>query len=85
MRRIVATALVSCARGLRLQSKLMATNTAAAADGSYQRHASKHRGSAVSPEAGRYHLHVALACPWADGALSMRAAASCSLHFASFA
>eukprot|EP00629_Pelagomonadales_sp_RCC1024_P017423 CAMPEP_0119272894 /NCGR_PEP_ID=MMETSP1329-20130426/9135_1 /TAXON_ID=114041 /ORGANISM="Genus nov. species nov., Strain RCC1024" /LENGTH=336 /DNA_ID=CAMNT_0007273007 /DNA_START=215 /DNA_END=1225 /DNA_ORIENTATION=+ len=49
----------------------MATNTAAAADGAYQRHASKHRGSAVTPEAGRYHLHVALACPWADGALSM--------------
>jgi len=28
-------------------------------------------GSRFEPEAGRYHLHVALACPWACGTLSM--------------
>mmetsp|Transcript_3403 Transcript_3403/g.10105 ORF Transcript_3403/g.10105 Transcript_3403/m.10105 type:complete len:340 (+) Transcript_3403:252-1271(+) len=47
------------------------TNTVAGKDGSYQRHASKHRSTEVVAEAGRYHLHVALACPWADGALSL--------------
>jgi hypothetical protein len=37
--------------------------------GAYQRHQSAHRnfvGSDQHPvEAGRYHLHVSLACPWA--------------------
>lgn len=28
-------------------------------------------GSRFEPEAGRYHLHVSLACPWACGTLSM--------------
>ncbi|KAH8061303.1 glutathione dehydrogenase [Aureococcus anophagefferens] len=46
------------------------TNTMATKDGSYKRNASKHRGTSVEPEAGRYRLHVALACPWAAGALS---------------
>ena len=47
------------------------TNTVANKDGAYVRHAAKHRTDAVEAEAGRYHLHVALACPWAAGALSM--------------
>jgi putative glutathione S-transferase len=42
--------------------------------GAYKRHQSAHRnfvGSDQHPiEAGRYHLHVALACPWADGTLA---------------
>jgi putative glutathione S-transferase len=46
------------------------TNTMATKDGSYKRNASKHRRTSVEPEAGRYRLHVALACPWAAGALS---------------
>ncbi|KAH8045730.1 glutathione dehydrogenase [Aureococcus anophagefferens] len=45
------------------------TNTMATKDGSYKRNASKHRGTSVEPEAGRYRLHVALACPWAAGAV----------------
>jgi len=78
MRRVFAAALVSTVR-VRGLSK-MATdsptiNLIPTADGSVKRPASKHRGDRVTPEAGRYHLHVALACPWADGALSMRAAA----------
>lgn len=45
-------------------------------EGDYKRRASAHRhlieaGSRFEPEAGRYHLHVALACPWACGCLSM--------------
>eukprot|EP00579_Thalassiosira_antarctica_P012318 CAMPEP_0201908026 /NCGR_PEP_ID=MMETSP0903-20130614/228_1 /ASSEMBLY_ACC=CAM_ASM_000552 /TAXON_ID=420261 /ORGANISM="Thalassiosira antarctica, Strain CCMP982" /LENGTH=390 /DNA_ID=CAMNT_0048442263 /DNA_START=40 /DNA_END=1212 /DNA_ORIENTATION=- len=58
------------------------TNLRSGKDGSYQRHDSKHRhfisasetsaGTAKYPvEADRYHLHVALACPWACGALGM--------------
>jgi putative glutathione S-transferase len=44
--------------------------------GEYKRQASVHRntirpGSRFEPEADRYHLHVALACPWACGTLSM--------------
>jgi len=45
--------------------------------GAFQRKASKHRhqilreeGAAYPPEAGRYHLHIALACPWACGVLA---------------
>ena len=44
--------------------------------GAYDRKPSTFRDSVVAggrfaPEAGRYHLHVALACPWACGTLSM--------------
>ena len=39
--------------------------------GEFLRHDSKHRNLGVEDEAGRYHLHVALACPWAAGALSV--------------
>ncbi|KAG8459124.1 hypothetical protein KFE25_002531 [Diacronema lutheri] len=47
-----------------------------AADGAFKRSDAGHRnkiaaGSAFAPAAGRYHLYVALACPWADGVLSM--------------
>lgn len=45
-------------------------NALATKDGSYKRSQSKHRTTEVIPEAGRYHLHVALACPWACGALA---------------
>lgn len=45
-------------------------------DGKFTRSQSKHRslieeGGEFPPESGRYHLHVALACPWACGTLSM--------------
>ena len=48
----------------------------ASATGEYKRHESGHRhfvaaGSRFEPEADRYHLHIALACPWACGVLSM--------------
>ena len=57
---------------VRTMSALAATtNTVSNKDGAYVRHAAKHRTDAVEAEAGRYHLHVALACPWAAGALSM--------------
>lgn len=55
----------------------MSTNTQADIKGAYKRNAAKHRhyikkGSNDFPaEAGRYHLHIALACPWADGVLAM--------------
>ena len=44
-----------------------------AVTGEYLRHDSKHREAAIgeSPTPGRYHLYVALACPWAAGTLSM--------------
>ena len=41
--------------------------------GAYVRNAAKHQAVDplhVEPEAGRYHLHVSLACPWAAGTLS---------------
>lgn len=43
-------------------------------DGAFKRRQSKHRSSIQAdsiykPEADRYHLHIALACPWANGAL----------------
>jgi len=43
--------------------------------GEYKRHSSKHRhfindGDQYPAEAGRYHLHVSLACPWACGTLA---------------
>eukprot|EP00746_Dinoflagellata_sp_MGD_P005580 gnl/MRDRNA2_/MRDRNA2_110819_c0_seq1.p1 gnl/MRDRNA2_/MRDRNA2_110819_c0~~gnl/MRDRNA2_/MRDRNA2_110819_c0_seq1.p1 ORF type:complete len:347 (+),score=60.06 gnl/MRDRNA2_/MRDRNA2_110819_c0_seq1:89-1129(+) len=43
-------------------------------DGSFQRSSARHRigdSTLITSEAGRYHLHVALACPWACGTLSM--------------
>jgi len=52
----------------------MATNLRTTAKGAFNRHASKHRSFIGSPShppaAERYHLHVALACPWAAGTLS---------------
>ena len=44
--------------------------------GAYNRKPSAFRdfiepGGRFAPEAGRYHLHVSLACPWACGTLSM--------------
>ncbi|MEA2294290.1 MAG: glutathionyl-hydroquinone reductase [Solirubrobacteraceae bacterium] len=36
-----------------------------AEDGSFQRQASTFRDTDVEPEAGRYHLYVSWACPWA--------------------
>jgi putative glutathione S-transferase len=54
---------------------LQNTNLNASATGSYQRHESGHR-NVIAPdsrfvaEADRYHLHIALACPWACGVLN---------------
>jgi putative glutathione S-transferase len=47
-----------------------------ASDGSYKRTESRFKPKVETLELdqstpGRYHLHVALACPWADGALSV--------------
>merc|ERR1712165_582218 len=45
--------------------------------GSFDRKASKHRNfikigsEEFPPEANRYHVHIALACPWACGVLAM--------------
>mmetsp|Transcript_22414 Transcript_22414/g.34196 ORF Transcript_22414/g.34196 Transcript_22414/m.34196 type:complete len:387 (+) Transcript_22414:76-1236(+) len=53
------------------------TNTASDKTGAYKRNASKYRNiiSATNlefpPEPERYHLHIALACPWACGVLAM--------------
>lgn len=52
------------------------TNLRSGAAGAYARHESGHRNaikpdSEFPPEAGRYHLHVSLACPWASGALTL--------------
>ena len=54
----------------------VSTNLRTGSTGEYVRHESGHRhwvgrGTDYEPEAGRYHLHVALACPWACGVLSM--------------
>jgi len=54
----------------------MATNLETDKTGTYQRNASKHRhhiraNSKFPPEANRYHIHIALACPWACGVLAM--------------
>lgn len=46
------------------------TNLMTDAKGKYVRNDAKHRSQDVTGEAGRYHLHVALACPWACGTLS---------------
>eukprot|EP00111_Clytia_hemisphaerica_P002185 TCONS_00006133-protein len=52
------------------------TNTSVDPKGAFQRNKAKHgnliaKGGQYPPEAGRYHLHIALACPWADGVLAM--------------
>jgi hypothetical protein len=48
-------------------------NTGEGPNGAYVRFDSKHRPKLdeIEVESGRYHLHVALACPWAAGTLSM--------------
>lgn len=38
-------------------------------DGSFQRQDSAFRGGTVEPVAGRYHLYVSYACPWAHRAI----------------
>lgn len=53
----------------------MSTNLRTDAKGRYNRHDAKHRfyvkkDSDFPPEANRYHLHIALACPWACGVLA---------------
>ena len=55
-------------------SAAIGTNLRTDRKGAYNRHDAKHRhakGDPVPCEAGRYHLHVALACPWAAGALAV--------------
>jgi putative glutathione S-transferase len=54
------------------------TNLRASATGEYKRHESGHRhvikaGTRfeAGETGGRYHLHISLACPWANGVLSM--------------
>ena len=52
------------------------TNAETDKKGAYKRNDSKHRNIVgqdpeFPPEADRYHLHIALACPWADGVLAM--------------
>ncbi|MBA1189389.1 glutathione S-transferase family protein [Pseudomonas entomophila] len=41
-------------------------------DGAFQREEAQRRDTALSAEAGRYHLYVSLACPWAHRALILR-------------
>lgn len=41
-------------------------------DGSFQRQDSVFRDTTVVPEAGRYHLYVSYACPWAHRAIIAR-------------
>jgi putative glutathione S-transferase len=49
------------------------TNTMTDKTGAYSRNKStwSQPNPDITPEAGRYHLYVALACPWACGALQM--------------
>ena len=41
--------------------------------GAFERKASAFRATTIAPEAGRYHLYVATACPWAHRTLITRA------------
>lgn len=41
-------------------------------DGSFQRQDSAFRDTTIVPEAGRYHLYVSYACPWAHRAIIAR-------------
>lgn len=41
-------------------------------DGAFRREDSQRRGALPAAEAGRYHLYVSLACPWAHRTLIMR-------------
>jgi putative glutathione S-transferase len=41
-------------------------------EGRFERQQSKFRGRDVEPVAGRYHLYVSLACPWAHRAVIVR-------------
>ncbi|MFL5845991.1 MAG: glutathione S-transferase family protein [Solirubrobacteraceae bacterium] len=41
-------------------------------EGRFERQESKFRGRDVEPVAGRYHLYVSLACPWAHRAVIVR-------------
>ena len=43
-----------------------------ASDGRFQRQESKFRGWVDELEPGRYHLYVALACPWSHRAVIVR-------------
>jgi putative glutathione S-transferase len=43
------------------------------ASGAFQRPETQFRSGVVSPEAGRYHLYVSTACPWAHRTLITRA------------
>ena len=42
-------------------------------DGAFQRENAQRRNTLPAPEAGRYHLYVSLACPWAHRTLIFRA------------
>jgi len=65
--------------GINTQSESQRTNyDTVGKKGEYTRHDSKHRQKAsdgdedalLPAEAGRYHLHISLACPWANGILA---------------
>jgi putative glutathione S-transferase len=43
------------------------------ASGRFERQQSRFRGEVTDPVAGRYHLYVALACPWSHRAVIVRA------------
>jgi len=43
------------------------------ASGAFERQTTKFREAKLSPEAGRYHLYVSYACPWAHRTLIVRA------------
>ena len=42
-------------------------------DGTFKRENAQRRNQLPAPEAGRYHLYVSLACPWAHRTLIFRA------------
>lgn len=41
-------------------------------DGAFERESAQRRNALPAPEAGRYHLYVSLACPWAHRTLILR-------------